>query len=115
MIQNSNKRIAVNTLIVYVELFITIVVNLVLSRLVLQALGVSDFGLYNVVGGVIAMFTFISGSLSISTSRFLNFEMGKSDGDVNRIFNQSHLLHLSFAAIILILLETFGIYYINTI
>jgi O-antigen/teichoic acid export membrane protein len=115
MIQNSNKRIAVNTLIVYVELFITIVVNLVLSRLVLQALGSSDFGLYNVVGGVIAMFTFISGSLSVSTTRFLNFEMGKTDGDVNKIFNQSHLLHLSFAAIILILLETFGVYYINNI
>lgn len=113
MIQNNNKRIVVNTLIVYTELFITIVVNLVLSRLVLQALGSSDFGLYSVVGGVIAMFTFISGSLSVSTSRFLNFEMGKIDGDVNRIFNQSHVLHLAFAAIILILLETIGIYYIN--
>ena len=111
-IQNSNKRIAKNTLIIYAELFITIAINLALSRLVLQALGASDFGLYNVVGGVIAMFTFISSSLAVTTTRFLNFEMGKPDGDVNRIFNQSNLLHIAFALFILILLETFGIYYI---
>lgn len=112
MIKNSNKRIAKNTIIVYAELFITIVINLALSRLVLQALGASDFGLYNVLGGVIAMFTFISSSLSVTTTRFLNFEMGKKDGDVNRIFNQSNVLHISFALFIFILLESFGIYYI---
>ena len=111
-IQNASKRIAKNTLVVYAELFITIVINLALSRLVLQALGVSDFGLYNVVGGVIAMFTFISSSLAVTTTRFLNFEMGKSGGDVNRIFNQSIVLHIAFALFILLLLETFGIYYI---
>lgn len=111
-IQNSSKRIAKNTLVVYAELFITIAINLALSRLVLQALGASDFGLYNVVGGVIAMFTFISSSLAVTTTRFLNFEMGKPAGDVNKIFNQSNVLHIAFALLILILLETFGIYYI---
>jgi len=112
MLEDSNKRIAKNTVIVYVELFVTIIINLALSRLVLQALGASDFGLYNVVGGVIAMFTFISSSLAVTTTRFLNYEMGKPDGDVNRIFNQSNVLHIAFALLILVLLETFGIYYI---
>ena len=111
-IQNSSKRIAKNTLVVYAELFITIAINLALSRLVLQALGASDFGLYNVVGGVIAMFTFISSSLAVTTTRFLNFEMGKPDGDVNWIFNQSIVLHITFALLIFVLLETIGIYYI---
>lgn len=111
-LQNSNKRIAKNTLIVYIELFTTIIINLVISRLVLQALGASDFGLYNVVGGVIAMFTFISNSMTTTTIRFLNFEMGKPVGDVCKIFNQSNVLHISFAIIILFLLETIGSFYI---
>lgn len=111
-LENSNKRIAKNTIIVYVELFTTIVINLAMSRLVLQALGASDYGLYNVVGGIIAMFTFISSSMATTTIRFLNFEMGKPDGDTNRIFNQSNVLHLCFSVIIFFLLETIGIYYI---
>lgn len=111
-LQNSNKRIAKNTLIVYIELFTTIVINLVISRLVLQALGASDFGLYNVVGGVIAMFTFISNSMTTTTIRFLNFEMGKPNGDVCKIFNQSNVLHITFAFVILLLLETIGTYYV---
>lgn len=109
---SGNKRIAKNTIIVYLELFITMVVNLITARLVLQALGASDYGLYNVVGGVIAMFTFIANSMSRTTIRFLNFEMGKIGGDVNRIFNQSNLLHIVMAVVILILLESVGVYYV---
>lgn len=109
---SGNKRIAKNTIIVYLELFITMVVNLITARLVLQALGASDYGLYNVVGGIIAMFTFIANSMSRTTIRFLNFEMGKSDGDVNRIFNQSNVLHIVIGLLILFLLETIGVYYV---
>ena len=111
-LNDSNKRIAKNTLIVYLELFTTIVINLLISRFVLQALGASDFGLYNVVGGVIAMFTFITNSMTTTTIRFLNYEMGKPNGDVGKIFNQSNVLHISFAFLILILLETIGVYYV---
>ena len=109
---SGNKRIAKNTIIVYFELFVTMAVNLITARLVLQALGASDYGLYNVVGGVIAMFTFIANSMSRTTIRFLNFEMGKPDGDVNKIFNQSKVLHIVIALLILILLESIGVYYI---
>lgn len=88
-------------------------VGLFTSRFVLQALGVSDYGLYNVVGGVISMFTFISGSLSATTTRFINYEMGKPNGNTNRIFNISNVLHICFAILILILAESIGIYYID--
>lgn len=111
-LQNNNKKIAKNTIIVYIELFTTIIINLVISRLVLQALGASDFGLYNVVGGVVAMFTFVSSSMATTTIRFLNFEMGKK-GDVNRIFNQSLFLHIIFSIVILLFLESLGVFYIN--
>lgn len=107
-----NKRIARNTLFMYVKFFSNMVIGLYTSRLVLEILGVSDFGLFAVVGGVLSMFTFISSSLSSATTRFLNVEMGKKDGDVNRAFNINVVLHLAFAAIIFLLAETIGLWYI---
>ena len=109
---SNNKRIAKNTLIVYVRLFIVTVVGLMTSRFVLQALGVSDYGLYNVVGGVIALFAVIAGSMSSTTIRFLNIEIGKPDGDPNKIFNICQITHIVFAALVLILAETAGLFYI---
>ena len=94
---SSNRRIALNTIYMYVRLFVTAAIGLYTSRVVLLVLGISDYGLFNIVGGVIALFTFITGSLGISTSRFLNAEMGRANGDVNRIFNINLLLHLSYA------------------
>jgi len=111
--QEANRRIARNTVINYVQLFITMLVGLITSRIVLQALGVSDYGLYNVVGGLLGMFTFISSSLGIATTRFINFEMGKPEGDLNRIFNICLVLHIVFALLILLLAETVGLWYIN--
>ena len=112
MQDTSNKKIALNTIVVYVRIFITMVIGLLTSRFVLQALGASDFGLYNVVGGVIAMLSFISSSLAASTTRFLNYEMGKPDGNTNRVFNVSLLIHAAFMLIILVLAETIGVFYI---
>lgn len=108
----ANKRIAKNTLYMYIRLFTTIVIGLYTSRVVLQVLGVSDYGLYSVVGGVLSMFAFISGSLGQATSRFLNTEMGKKDGDVNRVFNVNVALHTILAVIVFILAETIGLWYI---
>lgn len=108
----SNKRIAKNTIYMYIRLFTTMVIGLYSSRLVLEILGVSDYGLFAVVGGVLAMFTFISSSLAGATSRFLNTEMGKKDGDVNAIFNINLLLHVVLASIIFLLAETVGLWYI---
>lgn len=107
-----NKRIAKNTIVVYVRLFITTIIGLFTSRFVLQALGISDYGLYNVVGGIIALFSVIAGSMSGTTIRFLNFEIGKKNGDPNKIFNICQFTHICFALIVLVLVETIGIYYI---
>ena len=104
--ENANKRIAKNTLFMYVRLLTTMVVGLYVSRLALEILGVSDYGLFAVVGGVLALFTFISNSLSSATSRFFNTEMGKEGGDVNASFNINLLLHLCLALIIFVLAET---------
>ena len=74
-----SKRIAKNTLLLYVRMLLLMVISLYTSRVVLSALGIEDYGIYNVVGGVVAMFSLISGSLSASITRFLNYEMGKGN------------------------------------
>lgn len=108
----ANKKIAKNTIFMYIRLFTTMVIGLYTSRLVLLILGVSDYGLFSIVGGVLAMFTFISGSLASATSRFFNVEMGKTNGNVNRCFNINFTLHVSLSIIVLILAETIGLWYI---
>lgn len=110
--ETNNKRIAKNTVVVYLRLFVVTVVGLITSRYALKVLGVSDYGLYNVVGGVIALFAFVSGSLSSTTIRFLNIEIGKSDGNPNKMFNICNVIHILFALLLLLLAETIGIYYI---
>ena len=108
-----NKRIAKNTIVVYFRLFVTTIIGLISSRLVLQSLGVSDYGLYNIVGGILAFFTILSGSLSGTTIRFLNFEIGRTDGNPNKVFNTCNVLHLIFAILIFFLAETIGVFYIR--
>ena len=111
--REENKRIAKNTLIVYVRLIITTFLGLLSSRFVLAALGASDYGLYNVVGATVIMFSFITSALYNTTTRFINYEQGKSDGNVNRIFNMSLAIHICFAIVALLILESIGVYYIN--
>lgn len=108
----SNKKIAINTVYMYVRLFMTLVIGLYTSRVVLLVLGISDFGLFNVVGALLTMFTFISGSLSAATSRFFNVELGKPNGDVNKSYNVNLVLHSILAVITLILSETIGLWYV---
>ena len=110
--ESANQRIAHNTLYMYIRLISTMVIGLYVSRLAIALLGVSDYGLFSVVGGVLAMFTFVSSSLASATSRFFNIEMGKKDGDVNASFNINLVLHVAMAAIVLVLAETIGLWYI---
>ena len=85
---SSNKRIAKNTLLLYLRTIIVMIVSLFTSRVVLQVLGVDDYGIYNVVGGVVTMFSLISSALSSSIQRFLTFELGHGDKDkLRRIFS----------------------------
>ena len=114
MNEESNIRIARNTLVIYMRMFVTILVGLVSSRLVLQALGASDVGIYSAVGSTVALVSVITGALAVTTQRFMNIELGKPGGDPNRMFNICHTVHLGGAALLLLLLETVGIWYIRT-
>lgn len=110
----NNKRIAKNTLLLYVRMLFLMAVNLYTSRVVLNALGVEDFGIYNVVGGVVAMFSVISGSLSAAISRFITYELGKGNNDrLNKIFSASVTIQLLLSLIIVILVESIGVWFLN--
>lgn len=111
--QNS-KRIAKNTLLLYFRMLFMMAVSLYTSRVVLHTLGVEDFGIYNVVGGVVAMFSVISGSLSAAISRFITYELGKGDKEkLIRIFSSSVTIQLGLGLIILILAEAIGVWFLN--
>lgn len=113
--QSANtKRIAKNTLMLYVRMMFGMIVSLYTSRVVLAALGVEDYGIYNVVGGFVAMFSLISNSLSASTGRFLTFELGKGNKQrLKQIFSTSLTIHFVLAIAVLILAETIGIWFLN--
>ncbi len=110
-----NKRIAINTGIIYVKLILSTVIGLLCSRIVLHALGTDDYGLYTVVGGVVS-FLNVMGTTMVSVSyRYIAIELGKENGDVNRIYNTVYTIHLFLAAGLLLIGETLGLYYINHI
>lgn len=115
MSAETNKRVVKNTIFLYIRTFVSMIISLYTSRKILEALGVSDFGIYNVVGGVITMLTFLNGSMSVATQRFLTVELGKKDrGNYNRIFNMTVLIHIGLAALVLIAAETAGLWFVNT-
>lgn len=110
---SDNKRIAKNTLFLYIRMFLIMGVTLYTSRIVLQVLGETDFGLYNVVGGIVMMFTFLNGSLAGATSRFITYEIGRQDYvRLHKIFNVSLLTHIMIALVIVILAETVGLWFL---
>lgn len=91
----NNKRIAKNTLLLYVRMAIVMLISLYTSRVVLETLGVEDFGIYNVVGGVVAMFGFLNGALSSATQRFITFALGKGDQErLRSIFSTAVNIHI---------------------
>lgn len=110
----NNRRIAKNTFYLYLRMGITMLVQLYTSRIVLQALGIEDYGIYNIVGSVVVMFSFISGPLGTATQRFYNFELGKKDGgNLNTIFNISLYCFLILALVMFLLVELGGVWYIS--
>lgn len=113
--QSSNKRIAKNTLMLYIRMFVMMGITLYTSRIVLQLLGVEDFGIYNVVGGIVVLFSFINGAMVTSTQRFLNFELGRGDVDeAKKVFSSSLNIHLCVAVLFVVLAETIGLWFLNT-
>ena len=110
---SDNKRIAKNTLFLYIRMLFIMGVSLYTSRVVLDKLGVDDFSLYNVVGGVVGMLSFLNGTLSIGTSRFLTYELGTNNSSkLSMTFNTAFYTHVAMALLFVVLLETGGLWYI---
>lgn len=110
----NTKNIAKNTVFLYMRSIVVMVVGIYTSRLVLQALGVDDYGVYNVIGGFVAMFSILSASLVNASQRFISYEMGKREPKMNRMFCGTMSIHLLLALIVLVAFETFGIWFLNT-
>lgn len=109
---SDSKRIAKNTGFLYIRMFIIMAVQLYTSRVVLDKLGADDYGLYNVVGGVVGLLSFLTGTLSIGTSRFITYELGAGDAKkLKSTFVTSFYTHLALSGIIVILLETIGLWF----
>ena len=111
----NNKRIVKNTLFLYFRSILTLSIRLYTSREVLAQLGVTDFGIYSVVGGVIALFSFIQSAMFNATSRFFTFNLGKGDfKKLKKTFSLIIIIHICITLLILILGETIGLWFLNT-
>jgi O-antigen/teichoic acid export membrane protein len=110
----NSGRMLKNTFILYFRMALMMCISLYTSRVVLQTLGVEDYGIYNVVGGVVVMFTFLNDGMTVSTLRFLTFELGKDNQKrLNEIFVTSLHIHLVISAVIVLLSETVGLWFLT--
>lgn len=111
-VNGSGKRIAKNTAFLYVRMMIVMIVTLYTSRVILNVLGETDYGIYNVIGGVVTMMVFLNGALASSTSRFLTYELGRRDTErLRQTFSASLNLHIAVALLVIILGETVGLWF----
>ena len=110
----NNKRIAKNTLLLYFRMLFLMAVSLYTSRVVLNALGVEDFGIYNVVGGVVAMFSMLSGSLSSAITRFITYELGTGNREnLKKIFSSAVTIQTGLAVLFILIAEAAGVWFLN--
>lgn len=113
--QSTGKRLAKNTILMYIRMIVTLVIAFYTSRVVLQKLGVEDFGIYNVVGSIIVMFASLRTLISSATQRYLNYEMGQGHDDrLKLVFNMSMYINLIISLIFLVVVETVGIWFLET-
>ena len=112
---SSNATIAKNTIYLYFRMMFTMLVTLYTSRVILDVLGITDYGLYQTVGGVVGMLSFINGALSGGASRFLTFELGVGNKDrLQRTFSTTFVIHLGLAVFLLLICETLGLWFLHT-
>lgn len=112
-ISSNNKRIAKNTLLLYVRMLLTMIVSLYTSRVILLVLGVEDFGIYNVVGSIITLFAFINGGMVSATQRYITFEIGTGNKEnLQKVFNASIQIHAGISLFIVLLGETIGLWFL---
>lgn len=110
----SNKRLAKNTLLLYVRTILILGISLFTSRVILKTLGVDDYGIYNVIGGFVTMFSLVSGTLVHASQRFITFELGKPhDSRPQEVFGAVMTVHILLAVLLVLLLETVGLWYVN--
>lgn len=112
-LQSNSKRIVKNTMFLYIRMALLMLVSLFTSRITLQALGVEDYGIYNVVGGIVIFLSFLNNTLTISTQRFLNYEMGqKQSSNLSKVFSIALTGHYVIALFFLLLAETIGFWFV---
>lgn len=112
-IKEKSNKIAKNAFFMYVRMLLIMLINLYTSRVTLKCLGIDDYGIYNVVGGIVTMFSFINSAMASSIQRFLNIAIEKNDGSSKTIFTSSIHIHLIIAFIVLLLSETIGLWFLN--
>lgn len=110
------KRLAKNTILLYVRMFVSMLISLYTSRVILDTLGVEDYGIYNVVGGLVGMFGIVTSTLNTAVSRFLTVELGRDDQErLKRVFSTSLTIQIILSLIIVVIAETVGLWYINNV
>ncbi len=117
MAQSSSNtgRIAKNTVILYFRMLFLMLIGLYTSRVILQTLGVKDYGTYNIVGGVVSMFSILTSSLSSAISRFITFEIGRGDKEqLNKVFSTSINVQIILSLVVIFFTETIGVWFLNT-
>ena len=113
-VAENNRRIAKNTSLLYIRMIVVMCVQLYTSRVILHALGISDYGLYNVIGGLVIMFSSLNMSLGSSTSRFFTVELAKGDkSTLNKVFSTAMTIHVTMALVVLFLAETIGVWFFH--
>lgn len=110
----NNKRILRNTILLYFRMLFLMGISLFTSRIVLKTLGVEDYGIYNVVGGIVAVLGFLNTSMASATQRFLNVELGKGDiSKIKVVFSTAQFIHFIIAGVVLLFAETIGLWFVN--
>lgn len=111
--ESTNKRVAKNTVVLYIRMFITLFIGMWTSRIVLNALGFTDQGLYNVVGGVVGFLSLVTSSISGSISRYITFELGRKDYErVNIAVRNGIAVQMALSAVVVLLGETVGLWFV---
>lgn len=114
MASSDNKRVAKNAIALTLRMVLVTIVGLYTSRIVLEALGVDDYGIYGVIGGVVGMVSFLNSSMAGATSRFITFELGRGDHvKLRTIFSSALLIHIGIALVVAVLAETVGLWFVN--
>lgn len=112
---SNNNLIVKNTAFLYFRMIFSMGITLYTSRLILTTLGIEDFGIYNVIGGMVSMFLFLNTAMSNATSRFFTFEIGKGkDSEISIIFSVSLTTHLIIIGVIFLLCESIGVWFLNS-